>query len=193
MTQTIKHLLGYPKFFALILSCALAYMLFSTGVLEMFGESLNGYGYFSIFIAGLLFSFGFTAPFAVGILLAMAHNIDPYLGALIGGFGAFLSDVFIFEFVRFSFHDEIHHFRSTRMFQVLHALVHHERVPAIVRMYLLWSFAGIIIASPFPDELGITLISSVTSLDTRRFGVLCFVLNVIGILIILEIGKLAIG
>ena len=193
MTQPIRVLLEYPKFLALLLCIGLSSLLLGTGVFEQFGESLVGHGYLAIFLAGVLLSFGFTAPFAVGLLLAIAHDVSIYPAAALGGFGAFLSDLFIFEFVRFSFHDEIHKLKSTRPYKLIHGLIHHDRVPPAVRMYLLWSVAGLIIASPFPDEIGITLISSVTSLDTKRFAALCFVLNTLGAFVLLAIGKAMVG
>lgn len=193
LTKPIQQILEYPKFLALLLCCGLSYLLFSTGVLDIFTNTLTGHGYIAVFIAGLMFSFGFTAPFAVGLLLALSDNVDPYLAAAVGGLGAFLSDLFIFAFVRFSFHDEIHKLRATSAYQWIHAILHHERIPKIVRMYLLWSFAGIVIASPFPDELSVTLISSVTSLDTKWFGILCLLLNTVGVFVVLGLGRLVVA
>jgi hypothetical protein len=193
MTQHIRAILEYPKFLALLLSCLLAYMLFHTGVLEIFGHSLAAHGYIAIFIAGLLFSFGFTTPFAIGLFLAMAQDVNPYAAALVGGLGAFMSDLFIFEFVRFSFDDEIHRMRCTRWYAALHTLVHHERVSERMRRYILWSIAGLIIASPLPDEFGVTLISSVSTIDARRFSVICFAFNTLGIFTMLMIGKVAVA
>jgi uncharacterized membrane protein YdjX (TVP38/TMEM64 family) len=54
-----------------------------------------------------------------------------------------------------------------------------------MREYILWSFAGLLIASPLPDEIGVTLVSGLTEIRLRTFAALCFVLNTIGILIIL--------
>jgi uncharacterized membrane protein YdjX (TVP38/TMEM64 family) len=193
MTLPIRTLLEYPKFLAFALCILLSTLLLESGFFEQFGESLSAHGYIAIFIAGLMFSFGFTAPFAVGLFLAMAHNVDIYSGALVGGFGAFLSDLFIFEFVRFSFHDEIHKFRSTDLYLFFHKLMHHEKMPPTLRTYLLWSVAGIVIASPFPDEISISLLSSVTDLDAKRFAVICLVLNMAGVFVMLAIGKATIG
>ena len=58
-----------------------------------------------MFITGLLFSFGFTSPFAVAILLAMKPD-NILLFAIIGGIGATISDVLIYKFVKFSFENE---------------------------------------------------------------------------------------
>ncbi len=185
----LRGLLGYPKFMALVACCIFAYLLFSTGALEQFGESLHGHGYVSIFIAGLLFSFGFTSPFAAGLFLAMAPQVNPYIAAPLGGFAAFLADLCIFEFIRFSFSDEIHRLKSTRAFLKIHGLLHHKRVPVSVRTYLLWAFAGLIIASPLPDEIGVTLLSTITTIDAKKFGAFSFAMNTLGIFVMLMVGR----
>ncbi len=193
MTFPVRTLLEYPKFLALALCILLSTLLLETGMFVQFGAALSSHGYAAIFIAGLMLSFGFTAPFAVGLFLALAQGVNIYYASLIGGFGAFLSDLFIFEFVRFSFHDEIHKFRSTDLYLFFHKLMHHEKMPPTLRTYLLWSVAGIVIASPFPDEIGISLLSSVTDLDAKRFAAICLVLNMAGVFVMLAIGKATIG
>jgi len=124
-------------------------------------------------------------PFAVGMFVEAAHRVDPFLAALIAGAGAFLSDMGIFAIARFSFHDELHRLSSTRMMQMLHTFMHHDRVPEKLRHYLLWSVVGLVVASPLPDEIGLTLLSGVSSIQGRKLGVLCFLLNTVGILLIL--------
>ena len=58
-----------------------------------------------------------------------------------------------------------------------------------MRGILLWSFAGIVIASPLPDEFGVTLVSSVSTMRPRQFAVLCFLLNTAGIFVIFLIAQ----
>lgn len=185
MRQTAKHLLEYPKLLCLLFSCVLAYILFQQGAFELLVQSMNGHGYLSCFLAGLLFSFGFTSPFAVGIFVETAERTHPVPAALIGGVGALISDISIFEFVRFSFHDELHRLKATTLFQRVRAFIFHDSMPERVRLYLLWSIVGIVIASPLPDEVGVTLIGGATNIDSRKFGVLCFTLNTAGIFLIL--------
>lgn len=180
----------YPRICLLLLSFILAYILFEQGFFDWMGEVFNGYGYTSVFIGGLLFSFGFTTPFAVGIFLALADQTQPLLAAPIAGIGAFLADLLLFETLRLSlFQDEIKRFRMTKIMQWLHSVFHHERLSENLRQYLLWSFAGIIIASPLPDEFGIALLSSFTNIETRVFSLISVSLNTIGILFILLLGK----
>lgn len=177
----IKALLEYPKFCCLLLSCVLAYILFQVGAFDILVTTLNGHGYVSVFLAGLLFSFGFTTPFAIAIFVELAPDVHPVLAALVGGLGAVIADMGMFEFARFSFHDEIVRLKRTRPFRWVHTLFHHPGISDTLRTYLLWSFAGLIIASPLPDEFGVSLLSGVDEIDDRRFAALCYIMNCLGI------------
>ncbi len=185
MHNTLRRITEYPKLLCFLLSCVLAYILFRQGAFQEVVLALNGHGYISFFLGGILFSFGFTSPFAVAMFIAAPTGPNPYLAALIAGFGACLSDLCIFGLARLSFTEELHRLRSTVILQRLHALFHHQSIPERVRQYILWSFAGLVIASPLPDEFGVVLLGGVTNIDSRWFGILCFTLNTAGILLIL--------
>lgn len=185
MKHTLNHLIEYPKLLCFLIVCVLAYVLFQQGAFAPLIAGLNGHGYVSFFIGGILFSFGFTAPFAVAMFIEAASQADPYIAAPVAGIGALLSDLCIFGLARLSFSDELHRLRSTALIQRLHSLLHHESVSEHVRRYLLWSVAGLVIASPLPDEFGVTLLGGVTDINSRTFGMLCYALNTTGILLIL--------
>ena len=179
-------MLKYPKLLLLVASFLAAYMLFEQGFFHTFAEALNGYGYRSAFLGGLLFSFGFTTAFGIAIFVEIGSHVDPLIAAVIAGFGALLSDYVIFSLIRFSvFHDELHQLKSSRIVSWLTSFFHHERLSERFRRTLLWSFAGLIIASPLPDEIGVMMVSSIESVRTREFSLLCFLLNTIGIFLIL--------
>lgn len=183
-------MLKYPKLLLLIACFVAAYLLFEQEFFDEFATSLNRHGYQSAFFGGLLFSFGFTAPFGIAIFAAIAKEVDPLLAAPIAGVGAFLSDFVIFSLIRFSvFHDEVHRLKTSRIIMWLRNIFFHERYSERFRRTLLWSFAGLIIASPLPDEFGVMLVSSISSVRTREFSVLCFLLNTVGIFLILLVGK----
>lgn len=184
-TSFTGHLLEYPKAFCFLLSCLLAYTLFRLGDFSMLVQVLDGKGYLAVFIAGLLFSFGFTSPFGIAIFATVAHDVDPFIASLVGGLGAFLSDLCILQFVRFSLDDEIGKFKTTRFFGYFHSVMHHRYISERMRQYFLWSIAGLVIASPLPDELGVTMISSASDIRKSAFSVLCLVFNTLGILVLL--------
>jgi hypothetical protein len=187
MKYLVTH---FPKLLLLGCSFLTAYLLFHFGYFDVLEERLNGHGYVSAFLGGLLFSYGFTSPFGIAIMVEIAPHVNPLYAALIGGVGAFLMDLSIFELLRFSaFHDEIRHLRQTRWFVQLHRLIRHSSISERVRTYMLWSFAGIIIASPLPDELGVSIVSSTTDIHPRAFSIICFLCNTAGLLIIVLLAR----
>ncbi|PIU22301.1 MAG: hypothetical protein COT14_01790, partial [Candidatus Diapherotrites archaeon CG08_land_8_20_14_0_20_30_16] len=54
--------------------------------------------------------------------------------------------------------------------------------------YLMLGFAGLIIASPLPDELGITILAMSRNISEFSFVLISYVLNTFGIFVILGIG-----
>src|SRR3989338_7198742 len=189
----MKNILQYPKFLLLLCSFALAYVLFDQGFFHGITIALNQRGYTATFLGGLLFSFGFTTPFAIGFFVEVAHEVNPFVAAPLAGIGAFLADLIIFEIVRNAFfEDELHRFRTTRIFRFFYRALHHRGLTERLRTYILWSFAGIIIASPLPDEIGVSLLSGVTDIEERKFGVICYVFNTLGIFAMLMAAR-AIG
>ncbi len=181
----VKTYIQYPKLLLLCCTFILAYVLYQIGLFNALPVYLHGHGYISMFLGGALFSFGFTTPFAIAIFIAMADEVHPGLGALVAGIGAVLSDMCIFEWIRFSFADELHKLRTTAVFRWVGEKLHHESVPERIREYILWTFAGIIIASPLPDEIGVTLLGGMSEIKERTFAFTCFFFNTIGIFLIL--------
>lgn len=175
----------YPKLALLCASFAVSYVLYLQGVFDLLPGLLQGKGYLSVFLAGMLFSIGFTAPFGLFILIEMAPQVHLLLAALVGGFGALLVDMAIFEAARLSLKDELHRLASTGMFRKALRLLYHERFPEKLRTYLLWSVAGLIIASPLPDEIGVTMLSGVSTIDFKRLSAVCLVMDTLGILAVL--------
>ncbi len=176
----------FPKILALGFSFCVAGLLYQLGIFHVVVADLNGHGYISAFIGGLLFSFGFTAPFGLAMLIETAPEVHPFLGAIIGGIGALCTDFFLFETARWtSIHEELHQLKDTRLVRFVHSLLHHENISDRMREYILWSFAGLIIASPLPDEIGVSLVGGLTQIRPRTFAIICFVCNTLGILVIL--------
>jgi len=175
----------YPKLVLLAISVGLAYLLFSRVSLEV---PLGTFGsYVGSFIAGLLFSFGFTTPFAIGYFVSVSPD-SLFIAALLGGLGAMLSDLLIFSFVRFSFMDE---FRKLRSGKIASLVGRRLSIPLSdkVKHYLLYVVAGMIIASPLPDEFGVSLLSGVSHIRRVPFMLVSFVCNTLGILFFLYLGK----
>lgn len=182
-TAQLKEKIRYPKLIVLIISIITAYILFRAGFFLEFAKTLNTHGYLSVFIAGLLFSYGFTAPFAVGFFVSLAPEVNIFLGALLAGIGAVVSDLVIFQFIRTSFQDEFDKLKLTMFFQKIRGLFDNH-IKEKLKKYILWTFAGFLIASPLPDEFGVSLVSGFTDISKKTFIALSFLLNTAGIFLI---------
>lgn len=186
MALQILKKFQYPKLFVLLITIITAYILFRAHFFLEFAKILNSHGYISIFVAGFLFSYGFTAPFAVGFFVSLAPSINIFLAALLAGIGALLADFLIFQFIRTSFQDEFEKLKLTWFFQKIRELFDHH-VHERLQKYVLWVMAGFLIASPLPDEFGVSLLSGFTEINKKLFAALSYTLNTTGILIILAI------
>lgn len=180
----------YPKLLILLITIITAYVLFQAHFFQEFAKLLNSHGYISVFLAGFLFSYGFTAPFAVGFFVSLAPNVNVFLAALFAGIGAVLSDLIIFQFIRTSFQDEFDKLKLHWLVQRIRALFYNKMSDRVKR-YMLWTFAGFFIASPLPDEFGVSLISGFTNINRRVFIIISYSLNTVGILVILLLGRVA--
>ena len=174
----------YPKLFLLAGSIIIAYILFSN---ESFVQSLHGIGniYIDTFIAGFFFTFGFTTAFSVGYFITLNTEKILLLG-LIGGLGALIGDMIIFYFVRTSLKDEFKQLNKTFLLKktnlIINSMFNHR-----IKKYLIYSFAGLVIASPLPDELGITLMAGFSKIKPLKLFLISFTFNTLGIIVMLLI------
>jgi vacuolar-type H+-ATPase subunit I/STV1 len=175
----------YPKLTLLVVIVGIAYYIFSNQIVQEFFLRLNGFGYVGAFIGGLLFSFGFTTPFAIGILISLIID-NILLSGIIGGFGAMLADLVIFKLIKFSFMDEFKKLGKNSEMRRINLLIKNSFGHKI-RIYLMYVFAGILIASPLPDETAVILLAGLTRIKIGQLAILSFVFNTIGILILLLI------
>jgi uncharacterized membrane protein YdjX (TVP38/TMEM64 family) len=51
----------------------------------------------------------------------------------------------------------------------------------------MYAFAGILIASPLPDEAGVIMLAGLTKIKTWALAIISIILNTIGILIMLSL------
>ena len=174
----------YPKLLLLLLTFALAYILFSWRDFLPFDDYLVNLGYLGTFLAGMLFTYGFTAAPSTAILLILAKEQNLVLAGLIGGFGALIGDLIIFKFVRDSFADEFKKLSKEKFVQSIN-----NKTPSLLKKYFAPVIAGFIIASPLPDILGISLLAASKTISIRMFCVISYLLNTAGIFVILIIGS----
>ena len=153
----------------LIRTQALAIILTSTKELEIIGS----------FIAGMFFTSIFTTAPAIVTLGEIAQANSVILTAFFGGLGAVVGDLIIFRFVRDRFSEHLMELvKYQDVGKRIKVLFHHKSF-----RWLTFFVGGLIIASPFPDELGISLIGF-SKIKTLTFISLSFTFNFMGIIFI---------
>lgn len=173
----------YPKFLLLFITFLIAYLLFYERTYIPFHDFIISLGYIGTFLAGALFAYGFTAAPATAILLILAKEQNILIAGFIGGLGALVGDLIIFRFVRYSLDDEIRKLKREKI-----VLYINHKTPNIFKKYLIPVIAGFIIASPLPDEIGVSLLAASRIVSLKIFSVISYVLNTAGIFVILFIG-----
>lgn len=129
------------------------------------------------FVTGALYSFSFTAGLAVLMFSKITVDVGQLVSlALLAAFGGLLADLLIFRFIK----DVL-----------LHELGHHAQAllekatKAKITKILLGVLGAIIIASPFPDEIGLTFMG-VSKIKFWELVVLTFAIDFVGALIIIS-------
>lgn len=148
---------------------------------HIFLLSLGSLGYFGVFIAGILFISTFTVATGAVILLILAETLSPIEIGIIAGFGAVCGDFMIFRFIKNNLTKELetiysHIDGNNHFIKVLHSKYFSWTLPVI---------GAIIIASPFPDEIGVSLMG-ISKMKTYQFLIVSFILNAIGIFLVVS-------
>lgn len=171
----------YKNLTFFILSLFVAFLLSKYEPFHEFLLSFGEYGYLGAFIAGILFVSTFTVAIGAVIMLVLAEKLSPFEIALIAGLGAVFGDLIIFRFIKNNLAEEL-----TDIYEHLDGDHHFKKI--FHKKYLSWTLptiGAIIVASPFPDELGVSLMG-ISKMSTIKFLVISFILNVIGIFIIVS-------
>lgn len=177
-----QRLFGDLAVIALAVTAVIIFELL--GVIHYFLELTKGYGLIESFVSGALFTSAFTTPFSIAVFYELGADKAPLLQtALVGAAGAVCGDYLLFRFIRDRFGEDL---------LLLIKKAGRARFRGFMEMrlfrYLTFVVAGLIIASPLPDELAVSLLgfSKVKSLP---FMVVSFVFNFLGILAILALGR----
>lgn len=181
--QIFKNEYRYPNLTILFSMIVLTYLLYRSGGLSQMVLGLEGFGYLGVFLVGMFFVSTFTVAPATTLLFLMLEKFSIPELALIGGVGSVLGDYIIFRFVEEGLVGELkeifHRVGGDSIFKA-HWIAHTK--------YFVWLgpvIGAIIIASPFPDELGIGLLG-MYKMDGKRFILLSWILDTLGIFLLLS-------
>lgn len=174
----------YKNVTYLILSIFFALLLSRYEAFHSFLLNIGNLGYIGAFLAGALFVSTFTVSIGILILFILAEKLSPLEIGAIAGLGAVLGDFTIFRFVKDNLLEEItpiyNRLGGTHITAVLHTKYFSWTLPLV---------GAIIIASPFPDEIGVSLMG-IAKMKMYQFLLISFVLNSIGIFLVVSVGSI---
>lgn len=170
----------YKNLTFLLISVLVTIILLGNENFHSFLLHLGNLGYFGAFLAGVMFISTFTVAIGTVILLVLAESLSVLEIAIVAGFGAVIGDLVVFKYVRNKgLVDEVmsiyKYFGGHNIRHLIHTKYFSWTLPVI---------GALIIASPLPDELGVSLMG-ISKMKINEFVILSFVLNSIGIFLVL--------
>jgi len=167
----------FKDFLLMLLSLSVAVFFIKTGIVHNFIMSLDGLRWLGIIFAGLFFTSIFTTAPSIALLGGFAQTTPLLTVAILGGLGAVVGDLIIFAFVRNKVSKSFDHLLSNKK----------NRISLIFKnelfKFFLPLFGAIIIASPLPDEVGVAMLG-ISKMSKKRFLMLSFLLNGVGIFVV---------
>ncbi|MDO8579552.1 MAG: hypothetical protein Q7R72_01625 [bacterium] len=166
-----------------VISVLVAWALAESPFIDRFIFSLDGFYILNSFVVGLFFTSAFTTAPAIVFIAKLAHIYPPYVLALVGGLGALVGDFIIFNFIKGHISEDVSYLFSKAKSKRIKHLFEFR--------FVRWSMAflgALIIASPFPDELGLTLMG-LSKISPMRFALISYTFNTIGIFVIASIAR----
>ncbi len=134
--------------------------------------------FFGSFIAGILYVSASTVALSILIFSDLSKTLSPIEIAIIAGIGGTVADFVLFRFFKGDILSEITPIYNKLGGKHLTKLMRHRS--------LRWSLpiiGAIIIASPFPDEIGVTLMG-LSKIKTYQFVLLSLFLDISGIFLL---------
>lgn len=145
---------------------------------------LKQFGYLGVFLGGMLFVSTFTFATGVVILFSLAEHIPTLPMILLATFGAVFADYLIFRFVKDDVEKEIQPLydglekfgKKNHLRKLIHTKYFGWTLPVI---------GALVMASPLPDELGISLMG-ISNIKTKQFLIISFLSHGVGMTIVIS-------
>lgn len=174
----------YNNTFLLLVSLVLVYVFIDYPFVQNFILKIGSLGYLGAFLSGIFFVSAFTITPAAVILFDIANVLNPYIVAFLAGLGAVIGDYIIFRYLK------------DRIFYELAPIFNKAGGSWIKKVFMTPYFSWLLplvgafmIASPLPDEMGITMMG-LSKIKTWQFVLVTFILNAIGIFLLVTFASI---
>ena len=158
-----------------VLSIIAAFVVSASGLLDYIFLLSAESEIIGALVAGLLFTSFFTTPLAIAMFLALAPEMNIFVLVTTGALGALVGDLTMYGFIRHTFEKDVDYLLSRPKYKRIMAILNRRTFRWIIPLV-----GAIIIASPFPEELGISLLS-VAHMKASTLAVVSFTVNSIAI------------
>jgi|GEM_PF-6254802 len=132
------------------------------------------------FISGAFYSTSITAPAGAATIFFLGKVQHPVLIALIAAFGAAITDFILFKFIKRSASGSVEYIAQ-------HFKTRYRKTRKTIRLLAIIA-AGLVIASPLPDEIGVAILAAI-NFQVKRLFFMSYVLNFFGILALAWLGS----
>lgn len=174
----------YKNLTLFITGILLALLLAQSDDFHDFLLRLGEIGYLGAFVGGLFFVLTFTVGTGALILITLADAVPLLPLALVAAMGAVIGDFMIFSYVQDNLRKELGTLSGP--------LKNWPLAKIWTSKYSRWTLpliGALIIASPLPDEIGVSLMG-LSKIKPANFILLSFILNSIGIFLIVSAAAL---
>ncbi len=186
--QKILTRLRYPKLFLLCMSALVGFLVYFDQNNFHFHKIITDSGYIGIFLAGFFLAHGFTMGPAIATLLIISQTESLLVASVIATVGTVIGSGVFYNLLRISYHSELAELSRMPFFVKLQQWAK-KNTPRFVRIHLFPIFAGIISATPLPDEFSVVLIKESEGVSIITFTVVTGIMGIFGVTIVLLIGK----
>lgn len=167
----------------LVGSLVVFFILAQTPWIDRALSHIGTLGYLGAFVAGICFVSTFTVAPAAVVLFHLAQELNPLGIALVAGAGGVIGDYLIFRFFKDRVFEEL-----TPFFRSLGDTAPMRILSTPYFAWMLPVIGALIVASPFPDEIGIGLMG-ISRMKSWQFLLLTFVLNSAGIFFVVTLAR----
>ena len=161
------------------LSVVIAIGLVQTGAAHRILELPEDLKLVSAFFGGMFFVSIFTAAPAGIVLAELAETTNPFVLALVAGTGNVLGDLLLFTFFKQRLEPDAAEVIKRTPFRKIYRALQRNKFLHWLAVIL----GACIVASPFPDEIGIGLMGA-SRLSRRAFLPLIFFIDITGIFLL---------
>ncbi len=170
-----NHSSFFQSLFYVIASVIVALVLVRLPAFHAMMTALGSFGYLGAFLGGMTFVSIFTAAPGAAVLMTLRESLNPLLLAVVAGLGGMIGDYLIMSFIKHEAKNEIQSFPKKQGILTVVRCIRHSKYRLLVAI-----IGAIVVASPLPDEIGLSLMG-ISRIKGPWFFFITFLLDFFGI------------